>query len=218
MDALFIAVQLRSTRRLLGNETGGAIAGADRAFDGGGQAGSVQSPASTRLRHARFGARTLGILAGVAAKVARRSRTICQGGSAAGKPVTLATSAQMVFASSSRGVSISRSPALIVTDSRPGKANIHSTVPLMTPRIGGCPAGGSMRKCALTMARNSVGASRPRHQRRRRIGRHGKDHGIIRGKRNRLAAEIERLDAVRRRSDGAKLMLEPHVGAASLRA
>ena len=85
----------------------------------------VQSPASTRLRHAVAAPGRLASCAGVAAKVARRSRTICHGGSAAGKPVTLATSLQIVFASSSRGISISRSPALMVTDSRPGKAKIH---------------------------------------------------------------------------------------------
>ncbi len=93
------------------------------------------------------------------------AKTICQGGSPPGSaalnPVIRATSSQIVLASSSRGPSMSRSPALMVTDSLPGKANSHCTVPLSTPRIGGCAAGGSMRKCALTMARNSVGASRP---------------------------------------------------------
>src|SRR5208282_589120 len=126
---------------------------------------SVQSPARMRLRHPVAGPGRLASCAGVAEKVARRSRTICQGGSppgsAAGNPVIRAISSQIVLASSSRGPSMSRSPALMVTDSLPGKANSHCTVPLSTPRIGGCPAGGSIRKCALTMARNSLGASRP---------------------------------------------------------
>ena len=54
-----------------------------------------------------------------------------------------------------------RSPALMVIATRPGKANTHSVVPLSSPRIGGWSGAGSMRKCALTMARNSVGVSRP---------------------------------------------------------
>ena len=123
---------------------------------------SVQSPASARLRHAVCALGRFKSCSGVAAKVARRSRTICQGGSSSGNPVTLATSAQIVLARSSLGVSIKRSPALMVTDNRPGKAKIHSTVPLSTPRIGGCSGGGATRKCALTMARNSVGAFSPR--------------------------------------------------------
>ena len=48
----------------------------------------VQSPASTRLRHAVSAPGRFASCSGVAAKVARRSRTICQGGSAAGNPVT----------------------------------------------------------------------------------------------------------------------------------
>src|SRR5580693_10123454 len=127
---------------------------------------SVQSPARMRLRQRVFAPGRLASCAGVAAKVARRSRTICQGGilpsgSVAGRPVTLATSSQMIFASSSRGVLSNRSPALMVIETRPVKLKIHSTVPLITPRIGGAPAGGSIRKCALTMARNSFGTSRP---------------------------------------------------------
>ena len=49
----------------------------------------------------------------------------------------------------------------MVTDSRCGNANSHSTRPPTTPRIAGAPLGGSKRKCALTMARNFVGAFRP---------------------------------------------------------
>ncbi len=118
--------------------------------------------------------------------------------------------AQIVCANCSRGVSSKRSPALIVTDSRPGKAKIHCVVPLTTPMIGGCPAGGSMRKCALTMARNSVGTREARHQRRRGIGRHREDHGIVVGRAQRLIAEIERRDALLAEAHGAQLMFEPH--------
>src|SRR5271156_4427522 len=123
---------------------------------------SVQSPARTRLLHLVATPGRFASCAGVAANVARRSRTICQGGSAGGKPVARATSPQIALASSSRGESTSSSPALMVMETRPGKEKIHCTVPLSTPRIVGASGGGSMRKCALTMARNSVGTSRPR--------------------------------------------------------
>src|SRR5262249_25467136 len=79
---------------------------------------SVQAPARNRLRHAVFAAGRLAFSAGVAAKVARRSRTICHGGMALGRRATAATSCQMFLASSSRGVSSRRSAALMVTASR----------------------------------------------------------------------------------------------------
>ena len=59
----------------------------------------------------------------------------------------------MVCASMTRGTSISRSALLIVTESLPGKAKIHSVVALMTPSIGGVFAGTSILKWALAMAR-----------------------------------------------------------------
>ena len=73
----------------------------------------VQSPASNTLVNRVFGPGLSASCSGVAAKVARRSRTICQGGSSPGRPVAAATSLQIVRASASRGVSIRRSPALI---------------------------------------------------------------------------------------------------------
>ena len=51
-------------------------------------------------------------------------------------PAALQTSRQIASASSSRGISTSRSPLLMVTDSRCGNANSHSTRPPTTPRIG----------------------------------------------------------------------------------
>src|ERR1700722_952790 len=67
---------------------------------------SVQSPARTRLRRLVTAPGRLASWAGLAAKVARRSRTICHGGSSAGNPVSVASSLQIFFASSSRGASI----------------------------------------------------------------------------------------------------------------
>src|ERR1700730_15114636 len=118
----------------------------------------VQSPASQRLRHAVVAAGRLAFWRGVAAKVARRSRTICHDGSAVGRPVTVATSCQSFCASISRGASSKRSAALIVIESRSAKVKSHSMVPFTTPMMGASPGGGSRRKCALTMARNSDGA------------------------------------------------------------
>ncbi len=67
----------------------------------------------------------------------------------------------------------------MVTEMRSGKANIHSAVPLITPRIGGGPAGGAMRKWALTMARNSVGTVEAGHQLCGGVGRHRQDHRVL---------------------------------------
>ena len=121
----------------------------------------VQSPASQRFLHAVVAAGRLAFSPGVAAKVARRSRTICHGGSVMGRPATAATSCHSFSAKISRGTSSKRSAALIVTDNRSGKANSHSIVPLTIPIIGASPGGGASRKCALTMAQNCDGVSRP---------------------------------------------------------
>src|ERR1041385_18244 len=119
---------------------------------------AVPSPARNRLSLLVRAPGRFAFSAGVAAKVARRSRTICHGGSAGAipvvpMPVALATSFQMVWASSSRGTFISRSAALIVTERRPSKAKIHSVVALIRPCIGGTCDGASILKCALAMAR-----------------------------------------------------------------
>ena len=98
----------------------------------------------------------------------------------------------------------------MVTDTRPGKAKIHSTVPLSTPRIGGCSGAGAMRKCALTMARNCVGPSRPLDERGGGVRRHREHDGIIAAERDRLAAELERLDTAGAEAHGAQLVLHPH--------
>ena len=58
---------------------------------------SVQSPARTRLSHAVAAPGACAFCSGVAAKVARRSRTICHGGSGAGRPATAATSFQIAL-------------------------------------------------------------------------------------------------------------------------
>ena len=155
--------------------------------------------------------------AGVAAKVARRSRTICHGGRRPAGRARRQPRCQIVCASIvARRRRSRRSAALMVTDRRPGKANIHSAVPLSTPRIGGRPAGGAMRKCALTMARNSVGTVEVRHQRRRDVGRHREDDGVVGAERDGVAAEIERRDAVAGEAQRAQLVLEAQHRAALL--
>ena len=163
------------------DEIGCAIAGSDRTFDGCRQAGP--GPVAGQHQIAPGGLRPRGAWrsrAGVAAKVARRSRTICHGGNGLGSPATTATSPQSVRASVSRGTSSRRSAALIVIDSRPGKANSHSIVPLMMPMMGASPAGGSRRKCALTMARNSRRGRQIGYQISRDHRWHRKDHAIVR--------------------------------------
>ena len=177
---------------------------------------SVQSPARTRLRHLVTAPGRMASCAGVAAKVARRSRTICQGGSAAGNPVRLATSPQIVFASSSRGVSMSRSPALMVTESRPGKGEqpLHRAVEHAEDR--------RLRRRRLDAEmRVDDGAEFARHcqiahQRRRDVRRHRKDDRVVGAKRNGVGAEIERLDPLGGKAQRAQLMLHAHRGAALL--
>src|SRR5215813_5067824 len=120
----------------------------------------VQSPASRKFLQAVVAAGRLAFCPGVAAKVARRSRTICHGGSAVERSATAATSRHNCLASVSRGVSSRRSAALIVTDNRPGNVKSHSIVPFTIPVMGASSTGGSKRKCALTMARNCAGVVR----------------------------------------------------------
>src|SRR4051794_25752896 len=117
----------------------------------------VQSPASTRFAQFVAAAGRLLSCSGVAEKVARRSLTICHGGMSGPSPAISATSLQISAARLSRGMSMSRSAPLIVTDRRSGKAKSHSTSPFTTPCISGMPAGGVTRKWALTMALNSDG-------------------------------------------------------------
>ena len=102
-------------------QIGGPVAGPNGTFDGRRQA--RVGPVARKVKIVESRARRRGACAfssGVAAKVARRSRTICQGGRSAGKPATCATSRQIVAASSSRDCSSSRSAPLIVIESRPG--------------------------------------------------------------------------------------------------
>ena len=172
---------------------------------------SVQSPARTRLLHWVAGAGTLCVLR-------RRRGERCAplahdlprghhrqfGGSSDGSPVTRATSLQIVLASSSRGESMSRSPALMVTDSRPGNAKIHCTVALSTPRIGGC-----CRRRIDAEMRVDDGAElgrhvEPGHQRRGGVGRHREDDRIIVAQERRSPCRSRALRPVRRQSASAR--------------
>src|SRR5262249_7055123 len=98
---------------------------------------AVQSPARNRLPQPVFAIGRSAFCSGVAANVARRSRTICQGGNVCGRPDTFATSLQIAHARSARGAVKSSPPSLMVTEIRLGSAKIHSQVPLITPSIGG---------------------------------------------------------------------------------
>ena len=173
---------------------------------------AVQSPARTRFVHAVFGRGRLAFCSGVAAKVARRSRTICHGGSGASRPRDACHFAPDQSASSSRGVSSSRSAPLMVTESRSGKAKIHSTVPLITPISGGKP----LRRRNVEM-RVDDGAELGRRrqagdQRRRHRWRHGKNDGVLRLQRDCVLAEIERFrPSPRQISMPRSRCAEPHV-------
>src|SRR5262245_1910484 len=98
---------------------------------------AVQSPASIRLFHCVAVPGRSVFCAGTAAKVARRSRTICQAGIGASLPIICATSCQVLLPRVSRSSSSRRLAALIVTESRSGKANSHSVRPLSAPIMGG---------------------------------------------------------------------------------
>src|SRR4029453_2512673 len=86
---------------------------------------AVQSPARNRLSHFVSAGGGSAFCSGVAANVARRSRTICHGGNAGGRPDTFATSPQIVCARSVRGIVKYSPPSLMVTEIRPGSAKIH---------------------------------------------------------------------------------------------
>ena len=123
---------------------------------------AVQSPASNRLLHAVVAAGPLGVLlrrrregrAPLAHDLPRRQRR-----REARRPSR--PPARSSAASVSRGTSSRRSALLIVTDSRSGKGEQPFDGAVDAPRSSAASAGGgSMRKCALTMARNSVGVVR----------------------------------------------------------
>ena len=116
-------------------------------------------------------------------------------------PGDRATSCQIVRASSSRGMSSSRSAPLIVTESRSGKANSHSIRPLTTPIIGGrC-----WRRIEAEVRVDDGAEFRRRrqagHQRGRRPRRHREDDGVVRAERDGLIARIERRDPVVRQGE-----------------
>src|SRR6476646_5506356 len=119
---------------------------------------AVQSPARKRFRQRVHDCGLLAFSFGSAAKVARRSLMMCQGGKTLGKLVSITTSFQTSCASISRGASIHRSAALMVAEIRSRKANSHSAVPFTMPVMVGSVSGGFRLKCTLTMARKVLGA------------------------------------------------------------
>ena len=106
----------------------------------------------------------------------------------------------------------------MVTDNRPGKANIHCTVPLSTPtsrRLPGRRIDAEMRIDDGAKFGRHVEAA---HQRRRGIGRNRKNDRVIGGEHDGFLAEIERFDPVGGKTHGAQLMFQAHAGAALLQA
>ena len=82
-------------------------------------------------------------------------------------------------------------------------------VPLTIPMMGASPAGGSSRKCALTMARNSDGVVRPGTRSRGHDRRHGEDHGIVDAERHLVLAEVEGHNLVLREIERPQPVPEP---------
>ena len=178
---------------------------------------SVQSPAKTRLRHLVTAPGRMASWAGVAAKVARRSRTICHGGSAAGNPVRLATSLQILFASSSRGASMQPisgadghgEPA------REGEQPLHRAVEHAEDRR-------LRRRRFDAKMRVDDGAEFARHfqvtaaRTRRCKGGTARMTRVVGAERHGVDAEIERLDSLVGEAQRAQLVLHTHTGAALL--
>src|SRR5215207_5283070 len=106
--------------RLLMNQGRRRIARTNRTFNGGRQARRGPIAGENEVVEAGLRARAFRRLLGVAANVARRSLTICQGGRFRGSPVKVTISAQIRSANVSRGSSSRRSTPLLVTDSRSG--------------------------------------------------------------------------------------------------
>ena len=146
---------------------------------------SVQSPARTRLRHLVTAPGRMASCAGVAAKVARRSRTICQGGSAAGSPVSACDLAPDRFGEffarrvdqPIAGADGDREAA------RKGEQPLHRAVEHAEDR--------RLRRRRLDAEMGvDDGAEFGRHleaghQRRGDIGRHREDDGVVRAERDR---------------------------------
>ena len=128
-------------------------------------AATRSAPASPRMSH------------GVRARSARAASSPCT-------PAALQTSRQIACASSSRGMSTSRSPLLMVTDSRCGNANSHSTRPPTTPRIGGGIPGRIEAEMRVDDGAEFRRRLQARQQRRRRARRH-RQHDDIVGRRAR---------------------------------
>ena len=176
---------------------------------------SVQSPARNRFLNDVTGPGRSAFCSGVASNVARRSRTICQGGNGKSpcRPAALQTSRQIASASSSRGMSTRRSPLLMVTDSRCGNANSHSTRPPTTPRIGGGIAGRIEAEMRVDDGAEFRRRLQARQQRRRRARRHREHHDVVGAERNRVAAEFQFADIAARHRELAQLMAELDRGA-----
>ena len=160
---------------------------------------AVQSPARQRLRHAVARAGPLGVLCAASPRrspAARaRSATAAGGRAMPGDRRDLAPDR--------RGELLARRVEQPVgaadRDRQPvreGEQPFDRAVDHADDRRQ-CRAAASMRKCALTMARNSVGAVEAGHQRGRDHRRHREDHARRPAPSAQLVvAEIERRDAV----------------------
>ena len=81
----------------------------------------------------------------------------------------------------------------MVTDSRSGNANSHSTVPFTTPMMGGKAGGGLDAEMRVDDGAEFRGRLQSRHEVRRDHRRHGKDHVVVLD-RQLVVAEIQHGD------------------------
>ncbi len=187
------------------------MAGPDGTFDRGGQAG-VGPIAGQEQIAANWSRRPAG------GRPARRWRRRSRGARArsaraaasAAARSTLATSLQIFCASASRGVSSSRSAALIVTESRPGKAKIHSVVAVEHAddrRLVGGRLDAEMRVDDGAELGRRLQAG---HERGCGIRRHREDHDVLGDERDGIVAEIERIDLAAGMAQRMQLMAEAH--------
>ena len=164
------------------SECGRGLARAQRALDGRRQAGV--GPVAGQEQVGPRGSRAAGrraSCAGVAAKVARFSLTMRQGGTGPSDPWTAATSRH---SSCGQGLALGVDQMVGGADGD-GEAVVKGEDPFRraadhADHGSAASGGGAMRKWALRMARNASGASDAGQQLLGDPGRHREDHAIVR--------------------------------------
>jgi len=148
---------------------------------------------------------------GVASNVARRSRTICQGGNSPCTPRLADIPPNRLRELLTRHIH-QPSALLMVIDRRCGNANSHSTSPPTTPRSAACPSADRSEN-AHSRSPGIWTAFSARQQRRRRARRHRHHHGIVWPDGDGVVAKLQFANAFADIANIAQLMLELDAGA-----